>query len=81
MANDEFKAKIFEVIDSVLITISKNMMYKMIKPVINPAKMILSDALDKNPEAVVGYLKISRQKIDEAIAIYEKGKNANQSKN
>jgi hypothetical protein len=72
MGNDEFKRKLFEIIDVILNSdIKKELLFRIIKPVIKPAKMCLGDWLDKNPDEVVKYLKIAREKIDEAVTIYE----------
>lgn len=70
----EFQKKVMQAVETTLEDIGGNMLFMVIKPVVNLAKPELEKLLEEKPEEVYKWLTTARDKISEAIASYEGGK-------
>jgi len=71
---EEFKKKVLETVDYTLANVGGNVLFMVIKPIVNLAKPELEKILEEKPEEVYNWLVIARDKINEAIKKYEDGK-------
>jgi len=71
---EQFKTKVLRTVEQVLEDIGGNMLFMVIKPIVNLAKPELERMLEEKPEDVYKWLVMIKEKIGETIAIYENGK-------
>jgi hypothetical protein len=68
---EQFKIKVMQSVDKILEDIGGNMLFMVIKPVVNLAKPELEKTIEEKPENVYNWLVMAREKISEAITAYE----------
>jgi hypothetical protein len=71
---NEFKEKVLQTVEQVLGNLGGEMLFMVVKPIVNLARPELERILQEKPEDVYNWLKNVREKINEALAIYEGGK-------
>ena len=71
---EQFKNKVLQTVEQILEEIGGNMLFMVIKPIVNLAKPELEKMLEEKPEDVYKWLLMIKEKIGETIAIYEGGK-------
>ncbi|MEK6915886.1 MAG: hypothetical protein AABW89_05090 [Nanoarchaeota archaeon] len=71
---EEFKEKVLETIEQILGNLGGEMLYLVIRPIVSLAKPELERILEEKPEEVYRWLANVKEKINEALAIYDGGK-------
>lgn len=71
---EEFKEKVLETVEQILGNLGGEMLFMVVKPIVNLARPELERILQDKPEDVYNWLVNVRVKINEALAIYEGGK-------
>jgi succinate dehydrogenase flavin-adding protein (antitoxin of CptAB toxin-antitoxin module) len=70
----EFKEKVLETVKQILENLGGEMLYLVVKPIVSLATPELERILEEKPEDVYKWLTTVKEKINEALAIYESGK-------
>ena len=70
----EFKDKVLETVEQILGNLGGEMLFMVVKPIVNLARPELERILEEKPEDVYKWLATVKEKINEALAIYEGGK-------
>jgi hypothetical protein len=71
---NEFKDKVLETVEQILGNLGGEMLFMVVKPIVNLARPELERILEEKPEDVYKWLAAVKEKINEALAIYESGK-------
>ena len=71
---EEFKGKVLETVEQILGNLGGEMLFMVVKPIVNLARPELERILQEKPEDVYNWLVNVKAKINEALAIYESGK-------
>lgn len=71
---DEFRRAVLETVDAVLASFEKEMLFKVVKPLINLARPELETMVEERPEEIYLWLKVVVENAQKGIEIYEKGK-------
>lgn len=71
MATPEFKKLVLETVQHILRSLSGEVLFMCIKPIVNLAMPHLEKQLEQKPEEVYEWLKIAQTHINRSIAVYE----------
>jgi peptidoglycan/xylan/chitin deacetylase (PgdA/CDA1 family) len=71
---EQFKGKVLETVEQILGNLGGDMLFMVIKPIVNLARPELERILEEKPEQVYTWLTNVKERINEALAIYESGK-------
>ncbi|MEK6819155.1 MAG: hypothetical protein AABY10_04455 [Nanoarchaeota archaeon] len=71
---EQFKGKVLETVEQILGNLGGDMLFMVVKPIVNLARPELERILEEKPEDVYRWLTTVKEKINEALAIYEGGK-------
>lgn len=71
---EEFKGKVLQAVDQILGDLGGDLLFMVVKPVVNLAKPELERMLEEKPEDVYKWLVTAQEKISEAIKTFEVSK-------
>ncbi len=68
---DNFKKQVQESVDFIISNLGGEMLFMVVKPIVNLARPELDRILEEKPEDVYKWLKTANEKISEALKSYE----------